>query len=163
MIYAINTTTLGVSQYSGTELDSVVGLCNVDGVLYFSNATSLYKMLSAASDDDGSDIEAYILTGKLDFGDPSVVKQFNRLWLTLSGVDDVAVTFYPSSWEGQETRGAYDAPAIAVPVSSNEPYERIVRGLIGQGGYFWQVKVANKSGGALNIESLKALVEMTRV
>lgn len=160
-IYAINTATLGLSEYGGSFVNRLTNLCEAGGSLLATDATDLFEQIGTT--DDSANIDAYILTGKLDFGDSSVVKQFNRLWLTLSGVDDVEVTFYPSSWEGQETKGAYDASAIAVPVSSSEPYERIVRGLIGQGGHFWQVKVANKAGGALNIESLKALIEMTRV
>lgn len=157
----INPTTHGVFQYSGTLWDAALAAVSCDNRLLVMLEDGLYE--SIGDDDASADIDCHVLTGKIDFGAPASEKQLHHLWVVLASLDDVEVTLYPSSWKGQETLGPWDATAVSVPINSGEPYNRIVRGLLGQPGLYWQIKIANKDGGAFDIEAFYAVAEQTRV
>ena len=92
-------------------------------------------------------------------GDRNAKKEIHHLWLTLAGDDAVEVTLYPSFWDGQNTIGPYNVPAL----STDEPHNRVLRGLLGEAGQWWQIKVANKDGGKFDLRSLVLVLDQTQI
>jgi hypothetical protein len=153
MIYAVNATTLGLSHYD----TDAPALAVLDDELFVLQSDKLLKR--SGTSDDGAEIDCFVTTGRMHLGDVSSEKQVDRVWLTLATLDTVEVTMYKVYWDGEETIGPYEA----VPVDTALPHNRVVRGLLGEAGQWWQVKVANKDGGAFDLRSLVLGVEQTHV
>jgi len=160
MIYVLNTSGGALSRYSGL-CDNAIGVAAVGEELFAATADALHQQTGTT---DGEDpIICYVTTGRLMAGDRNAQKEVHHLWSTHAALDDVEVTMYNTSWEGEETIGPFDAEAVSVPVNSGEPYNRITRGLLGEPGQWWQIKIGNKDGGEFDLYSLVLVLDQTKI
>jgi hypothetical protein len=154
MLYVMNATTFGLSQYQDV---SIVDLAVQDNTLYAAGASAFY--CQDAEQDEGGLVSGWIKTGRLQLGDISAQKEVDRLWVTQQSPDDVMVFLSRDDWQGEEVLG----PWLAASLGPATPYNRVVRGELGKGGQYWQVQVQNVSGGQFELRSIVLGVEQTRV
>jgi len=152
-MYAINATTLGLSEYQGFNGK----LASHGNTIVVEASDGLYEL--SGDTDNSSGISCYIQTGQLQLGDDYTEKQVDRIWVTDAASDACNIELTKVFWDGEETLG----PWPAEPIWTGESHNRVVRGVLGEGGQYWQVKVSNVSGGQFDIGSLVLGVEQTQV
>ncbi len=146
-MYALNTKTLAVSEYSGLSVSS---LATLDGRCYGAATGGLMEF--TGSDDAGIDIDAYTQTGKMDMNS-GAIKRYPRLYLggTTSGGLTVTVT---TKERGVETDNVYSVTAWV-----GDLHEQLVKLARGPQSRHVQVKVANVDGGTITIDQADILAE----
>lgn len=145
-IHTINTNSLGITEYTGLSLISVV---EHGGQMYAITTTELLEF--TGTDDDGTDIDIIFKTGLLNFNDESL-KQMDSVYLSGTSSENLTLTTTTIE-DGIATNRAY-----TVDSWTGLKYER--RKLLGRGvkSKWWQVKIANTNGGSFILRNLKALV-----
>jgi len=145
-MYALNTKTLAVSEYSL----SLSVLSVLDGRCYGVLTGGMMEL--TGSDDDGTDIDAYIQTGKMDMNDPTI-KRYPRLYLGGTASDGLSATITTEE-KGVETDNVYSAVAWA-----GNLHEQVVKLARGSQSRHVQVKIENVDGGTMTLDQADVLVE----
>jgi len=146
-IYAVNARTLALSEYHDL---SVTDLAALDNRLYGIKSDGLVEF--TGTDDEGTDIDAYVETGKMMIGG-GILKRYPRLYLggTADGGVDVTVTTEESGVE--RSRDYPKAPW------NGDLRERVCKLAGGPKSRHVQVKIANRNGGSLKVEQADLMVE----
>ena len=148
MIYTVNAATLGISKYQGL---TPVGIAYHGGKTLFALSSGLVEQ--TGDDDDGEDIDAYIETGDLNFGDPDMLKYCNEIQVfgTAPGGLSLEAT---NNEDGTATTTTY-----AVTATSGSE-RRSKRQKLGRGarGDAWSFKLSNVDGGDMVIQKLSAVI-----
>ena len=153
MIYAINTDTLGISEYDfrdvrlGTIGDKTVALAE----------TGLYEQ--CGDTDAGFCIESYITTGALHFGNDLFMKSLSRVHLVAKNAGQLQITLTAYNTQGQETLGPYQTNAL----QTSGLRGMLVRIPRGTPGTHWKLKVGNVDGGEFDLRGLAVDVQQTRM
>lgn len=153
-VFVLNAVTFGLSEYEGWV---PIGLAEHEGSVFVAQTDGLYENVGA--DDDGTDIDTILTTGRLDFGAIMHFKHIHRVMATLANATDVEVTLYSVDRNGETTYGPYTMEALSVAT----PGHRVTRTPRGPEGQFWKVKITNVSGGAIDLRSLSLNAERTRM
>ncbi len=143
-MYALNTKTMAVSEYTGSISSMAVLDNRVFGV-----DTGLKELTGA--DDDGTDIAAYTQTGKMDMGDGSI-KRYPRLYLGGTSSNGLSITVTT------EEKGVVNNNAYSAAAWTGNLHERVVKLARGPSSRHVQVKVANIDGGTMTLEQTDLLV-----
>lgn len=126
------------TEYSGFGFNSYARI----GSNYFAAGNNgLYQL--GGDDDAGLDIQAYILTGMLDFGG-HMMSRTPRMYFDFSGDSGLAVSVYTST-DGLRRTEAFTLSLPAAPVDRSACLP-LGRGLP---SHFWQYRVSNVTGGSL--------------
>ena len=149
VVYAANAKLVAPSQYAGL---SVLDLAVYDGRLFAIKTDGLAEFTSSAADDEGTNIDAYIKTGKMDFGNGNL-KRFYRFYYGGSASKglDVTVTTEES---GTATDREYRVGPYAGTL--REKRVKLARGAKSR---HVQVKIANKNGGTMAVDRADLLVQ----
>lgn len=154
--YAINADTFAQVTYSG-EFDNVHALAEHEGELYAISDTSLFQQ--TGSDDDGTNIDASITTGQIDFGDQERVKYVPRAYLFLESDGKTKVT---TTTKTRRVSADREYPVRAAG-SSTYNVPKMVELAQGVESIDWGFKLENTSGASMKVQSMKVLVRTSRV
>jgi len=113
----------------------------IGGNYFAAGNNGLYQL--GGDDDAGVDIQAYILTGMLDFGG-HMMSRTPRMYFDFSGDSGLAVSVYTST-DGLRRTEAFTLSLPAAPVDRSACLP-LGRGLP---SHFWQYRVSNVTGGSL--------------
>ena len=138
--WVVNSTTLAPSRYEGFGFNSFAKIGNVylgaksDGVFELDGET-----------DDGTDIDAAIMTGKMDFDSMQLKAMYNAV-LGIAADGDMYLRVVHE-----------DNPSYTYKVNIRDDAMRNARVDIGRGMAlrYWQVEVYNANGADFNLESMK--------
>lgn len=126
------------TEYSGFGFNSYA---RIGGNYFAAGNNGLYQL--GGDDDAGLDIQAYILTGMLDFGG-HMMSRTPRMYFDFSGDSGLAVSVYTST-DGLRRTEAFTLSLPAAPVDRSACLP-LGRGLP---SHFWQYRVSNITGGSL--------------
>ena len=126
------------TEYSGFGFNSYA---RIGGNYFAAGNNGLYQL--GGDDDAGVDIQAYILTGMLDFGG-HMMSRTPRMYFDFSGDSGLAVSVYTST-DGLRRTEAFTLSLPAAPVDRSACLP-LGRGLP---SHFWQYRVSNVTGGSL--------------
>lgn len=112
--YAINTETLGLTQFSNLSL---VGLVDIDGTTVLLAALDLFEFTGTT--DDGVALVGYVTTGALTFGNQSY--NIPKYSFAGAGSGDVTVTPYMAQ-HGGELTGTACSESLAAALDQFEMY-----------------------------------------
>lgn len=152
-IHAINAQTTGISEYVGL---SPVQIMEHGGRHYIIVAAQLLEL--TGSDDDGTNIDAHILSGKMDFGTDEE-KRLARAYIKTAYGNALTLSTIVDEVDAEEAVAeatySYSIPAQsgAKQHSYSERLRRDVKAVS------WSFKVANVSGGGLDLKRLSVDVE----
>ena len=113
----------------------------IGGKYFAASNSGLYRL--EGNDDAGAQISAYVLTGMLDFGGHTMSRT-PRVYFDFSGDSGLAVSVYTST-DGLRRTEAF---TLSLPTT---PVDRSACLPLGRGlpSHFWQYRVSNVAGGAL--------------
>ena len=152
-IHAINANTFGISEYKGL---SPVKILSHGGRSYVLTSTQLLEL--TGSTDDGTDIDAYIQTGKIDFGSPKE-KRVSRAYVRDQYANALELTTLIDAVDAEDD-AVEDSYTYSIPgkvgARQNPQTERLRRDLKGTG---WAFKIANVDGGGLVLKGFSVDVE----
>lgn len=138
-VLVMNLRTGAVTEYDDYEFNS---FAEVDGVLYGASADGLYRL--AGDDDDGTAIAAQFTTGVTDHGMRGLQRVTDAY---LSGLSDEDVDFKVTI-DGQTY-------TYRIPAKQYATFDVMKAGLgKGSKGRYWQYTVANRNGGALEVDGI---------
>jgi len=103
---AINTYTGGLTNYSGTEIDTGVGIGTMGSQSFIIAPTTLYELTGA--DDAGSDINAYTTTGHLTLAS-NMEYNIPKCSFAAQGSGTVSVARFTKEKGAAQTPDAYTA------------------------------------------------------
>ena len=126
------------TEYLGFAFNSYA---RIGGNYFAAGNNGLYQL--GGDDDAGVDIQAYILTGMLDFGG-HMMSRTPRMYFDFSGDSGLAVSVYTST-DGLRRTEAFTLSLPAAPVDRSACLP-LGRGLP---SHFWQYRVSNVTGGSL--------------
>ena len=126
------------TEYLGFAFNSYA---RIGGNYFAASNSGLYQL--GGDDDAGVDIQAYILTGMLDFGG-HMMSRTPRMYFDFSGDSGLAVSVYTST-DGLRRTEAFTLSLPAAPVDRSACLP-LGRGLP---SHFWQYRVSNVTGGSL--------------
>jgi hypothetical protein len=143
--WVMNADNLGVTQYTNFLFDS---LARFNNKTYAVAETGLY--LLAGDDDDGTDIDAHLLTGMLDFGNAMQPKLCPRAYLYVKSDDEILVETV-SDILGQRTSTWYRLTARTDSAIASRTLELNSS----EEGTHWAFHIENVDGGTLDLRGLQ--------
>ena len=144
-LYAINADTMGISQYAGV---SPVALVGHNDVAYLVTSTQLNELVG--TDDNGTDINAVVRTGDINFGTSSG-KTIPKAYLYVLSSGAMLLSVDSSSF-GQRTTREYSVNFYGEVTETQVSRVPLSRALVGE---WWAFEVQNVAGGSFDLRGLE--------
>jgi hypothetical protein len=145
----MNISNQAISTYSGYNFNSIA---DFNGVLLGATPTGIHVL--GGTDDNGTDIDADIKTGSMDFGD-TVIKYLRDMWATFRATGILKFTISINEDATTEVEKSTTLTGTTIV----EERIKVPRGLRGR---FFTVEIENVDGADFDIDSLSMLVEAIR-
>ncbi|RPI52657.1 MAG: hypothetical protein EHM49_05235 [Deltaproteobacteria bacterium] len=142
----MNISNKAISTYSGYNFNSIA---NFNGTILGAMATGIYELSGA--NDNGTDIDAVLKTGTMDFGERAI-KHIRDLWLTFRSTGKLRIKV----WINEDTSTEIHKDTSITGTAMAEERLKIPRGLRGR---FFTIEINNIDGVDFDIDSLSMLVE----
>jgi len=149
-VYVVNSSNLGLSEYGG---DTFVDVISIWGKVFLVTGTQLLEL--GASGTAAETLEAYVETGWQDHYSEKRknIRHVLPRYVASNGLD-ITMT---ASGNGKERERSYSVDANAGP-ASKKGVVRVTNGIREQ---FWKTKIANRSGGTLELFGLEQEVRVS--
>lgn len=144
IIYVLNATTFGISEYTGID---VYDLITHNSKTFMSNMTKLLE--NTGDNDEGSNIDCFFTTGYINFH-TNMLKRFptGSVYISYDSDNDGELTFYNS------TDGVVDVDYYTVTIDSDYPESFRPQLWDGMKARYWKFKLANTNGSDFKLEDL---------